>query len=281
MEQEFAQLIEVALAEDLGTAGDLTTRSVIDEGLRAEARIKTRQAGVFAGERFLRAVMDQVDPGLELSLEVTDGAELHPGQCFLVLRGSARSLLVLERTLLNLLGLACGIATKTRRYVELAAPHGATILDTRKTLPGLRLFSKYAVRAGGGSNHRLGLYDQVLIKDNHIDAAGSITQAVEAVRRHLGETVVVVVETRNLVEVAEAVALPVDRLLLDNMTPAEVAAAVTLIAGRRPTEVSGNLSFATVEAYARAGADFLSIGDLTKNIESLDLSMSLVPLNRT
>ena len=261
-------VIETWLAEDVGS-GDLTSLAVIDEDATCEARVLLKEQGVVCGLEEAAEVFAAL--GAELEPLVEEGALLEPGPIAHV-DGPARAVLTGERTALNLLGRLSGIATLTRRYVDAVAGTGAEILDTRKTTPGLRALEKHAVACGGGRNHRLGLYDAILIKDNHLRLAGSIVAAVE---RAKSAGVPVEVECDTLDQVREALAAGTDRILLDNMTPTDLREAVSLAAGRTPLEASGGVTLDTVRAIAETGVDFISIGALTHSARSLDVSLEV------
>jgi nicotinate-nucleotide pyrophosphorylase (carboxylating) len=257
------------LAEDVGS-GDATSNAVIDADAVCEARILVREPGVISGLRAAAAVFEAL--GARLEPLAADGDCVDPGP-IAGLEGPARAVLTGERLALNLLGRLCGIATLTRRYVDAVDGTGATILDTRKTAPGLRELEKEAVRAGGGTNHRLGLDDGVLIKDNHLRLAPSI---VDAVRRARSTGLPVEVECDTLDQVGEALAASADRILLDNMSPDELRAAVSLAAGRTELEASGGVSLETVRAIAETGVDFISVGALTHSARALDVSLEVL-----
>ncbi|MBS1223246.1 MAG: nicotinate-nucleotide pyrophosphorylase [Proteobacteria bacterium] len=262
--------VALALAEDVG-GGDLTA-ALIPEGAQAEATVISREHAVLCGAAWFDAVFRQLDPRIHTEWRAADGDRIEPDQLLCTLRGPARALLTGERTALNFLQALSGTATLARRYADAVAGTGATILDTRKTLPGLRLAQKYAVRCGGCQNHRIGLFDAVLIKENHIMAAGSITNAIATARRlHPGITVEVEVE--NLAELEEALAARPDIVMLDNFDLATLAEAVRITAKRVKLEASGNVNFDTVRAIAETGVDYISIGGLTKDVRAVDLSM--------
>jgi len=257
------------LEEDLG-AGDLTSDAVVPEDATAKATILLKERGVVCGLELARAVFAELDPDLSFEAFATDGTET-AGE-IAKLDGNARALLGGERLALNLVGRLSGIATLTRRYVDAVAGTGATILDTRKTTPGFRRAEKYAVQCGGGTNHRLGLDDGILIKDNHLRLAGSITNAVE-----LAESTgaAVEVECDTLTQVSEALDASAETILLDNMTTAELREAVSLTAGRAQLEASGGITLDNVRAVAETGVDFISIGALTHSARALDVSMEV------
>jgi nicotinate-nucleotide pyrophosphorylase (carboxylating) len=270
MELTTAVDVRAWLAEDIG-AGDLTSDAVVPDGVAAEAAILLKERGVVCGLEFARAVFVELDPDVRFDVLAGDGVETE-GE-IARLDGSARALLGGERLALNLLGRLSGIATLTRRYVDAVADTGATILDTRKTTPGLRGIEKYAVRCGGGTNHRLALDDGVLIKDNHLRLAGSVAAAVERAKV-TGATVEVEADT--LEQVREALDSGADVVLLDNMTPSELSEAVALTGGRAKLEASGGVRLENVRAVAEAGVDFVSIGALTHSARALDVSMEIL-----
>lgn len=268
-------LIEAALAEDIGD-GDRTTLWTVREGTAARARIVAKAPGVVAGIDVARQVVHAVDASVEVTGALQDGDPVSGGDLVMSLSGPARSLLSAERVALNFLQRLSGVATLTRTYVDRVAGTGARILDTRKTTPGMRMLEKAAVRAGGGTNHRVGLFDMILIKENHIAAAGGIAPAVAAVRRQNAEGLRVEVETRNLPEVDEALRAGVDVLLLDNMaleTLREAVARVRASGSGTKTEASGGVNLETVRAIAESGVDLISVGALTHSAPALDLSM--------
>lgn len=266
--------VSAALAEDVG-AGDLTAQ-LIDAGRMASATVISREAAVVCGRAWVDEVFRQLEPRVRVDWKVEDGAAVTPNQALFSLNGPARALLTGERTALNFLQTLSATATATRRSVDAVAGTHCQILDTRKTLPGLRLAQKYAVRCGGGNNHRIGLFDAILIKENHIAAAGSIEAAIRAAR-NLSSTVLVEVEVENLLELREALDARADRIMLDNFDLHDMRAAVA-VARRHPNsgiqlEASGNMSADTVRAVAETGIDFISVGGLTKHIQAIDLSM--------
>ena len=269
------RLVEAALAEDIGS-GDWTTRWTVPEDARSSARVIAKAHGVLAAVEVAREVFRQVDPMLEIDVRVSDGGRVTPGEEVLRLRGSAWSILSGERVALNFLQRLSGVASLTRQYVDRVEGTGVRILDTRKTTPGLRRLEKAAVRAGGGTNHRAGLYDMVLIKENHIAAAGGISAAVQSVRRQNAEGLSVEVETTNLEEVQEALTAGVDIILLDNMGTELLRRAVELVraAGQEArTEASGGIDLDTVRGVAETGVDLISVGALTHSAPALDLSL--------
>jgi nicotinate-nucleotide pyrophosphorylase (carboxylating) len=275
MEKAVEKLIAMALLEDFGAAGDVTSAAVFG-GETGRAVLLSKDSGVLAGAEVFTAVFRAVDPGVRVAFSVVDGALLKPGDEVAGLEGKIRSLLGGERTALNFLSFLSGIATKTRRFVDEAGRQGNTlVLDTRKTLPGYRLLSKYAVRVGGGRNHRLGLYDMALVKDNHSDAAGSLTAAVERVRRRWHDKFRIETECRNLDEVRQALELGVDNIMLDNMGPELIAEAIALIRGRIPVEISGKVRLPDLARLASLGAQYISVGSLTHSVEAFDFSLDV------
>lgn len=272
----YEPVIRRALEEDLGRAGDLTSDSILPPDLQAEARVVARKAGRIAGLDASLSAFRLLDPSVAIDLHLRDGEDAAAGQALATVRGAARSLLSAERTALNLLGRLCGIATLTRDLVAVVAPHGAQVVCTRKTTPGLRALEKYAVRAGGGGNHRFGLHDAVLIKDNHIALAGGIATAVERARRGVGHLVKIEVEVDSLDQLREALDLGVDVVLLDNMDLDTLREAVRMAKGRALTEASGGIRPDTAEAIAATGVDFLSVGWLTHSAPALDVALDIV-----
>lgn len=262
-----------ALEEDLGRAGDLTSDLVLPAGQRATALLVARKAGTIAGLNTAEAAFHLIDGSLKVVLETRDGSTVEAGTTLLGVRGSARSILAAERVALNFVGRLSGVATTTHALVEAVKGTKARIVCTRKTTPGLRILEKYAVRCGGGVNHRYGLDDAVLIKDNHIVAAGGIKNAVERVFSGLGHMVKVEVEVDSLEQLQIALELGVDTVLLDNMKPDMLAEAVKLTAGRAALEASGNVTLETVRAIAETGVDYISSGAITHSAPSLDVAL--------
>jgi nicotinate-nucleotide pyrophosphorylase (carboxylating) len=265
-----------ALGEDRGPA-DITTWACIKPDLKASARIFSKEACVLAGRPVAEQVFREQDPTLILSARADDGACLQSGDVVLEIRGAAGSILTAERCALNFLQQLSGVATETRRFVEAVAGTKAKILDTRKTAPGLRALQKYAVRCGGGVNHRFGLYDRFLIKDNHLALMGAGPRLAEAIRaaRALDPEAVLEVEVDHLAQIPEILALGVDALLLDNMSLDEMRACVELVAGRTTTEASGNMTLERVPEVARTGVDFISVGALTHSVRAIDFSLEI------
>jgi len=274
----YEPLVERALAEDLGRAGDLTSDAVLPEGLAARAHVAARAAGRVAGLPAALAAFRLLDPRLEVEIRAADGEDVAAGAVLAAVRGPARPLLAAERTALNLLGRLSGIATATRDLAAAVAPHGARIACTRKTTPGLRALEKYAVRCGGGANHRFGLDDAVLIKDNHKALAGGLAEAVRRARAGVGHLVKIEVEVDTLAELAAALGLGVDVVLLDNMDLPTLGEAVAL-ARRSPhrivLEASGGITPETAPAIAATGVDILSVGWITHSAPALDVALDV------
>jgi len=278
-------LLQRSVAEDVDPNGtwtpgayapaqnDLTSAATIEEDARLEGRLVAKEAGVVAGVPVAQALFALVEETLNLHPDVDEGEAVEAGQTVARVGGPGRALLTTERPALNLLGRLSGIATLTRRYVEAVAHTDATIFDTRKTLPGARRPNKYAVRQGGGNNHRLGLFDMVLVKDNHIDGAGGITEALHRVREEYGDRYPVEVEVKTLDELDEALGAEPDVILLDNMKVSTLRRAVDRTAGRVPLEASGNVTLETVATVAETGVDRISVGALTHSASTLDLSI--------
>ena len=263
------RLIRIALAEDIGP-GDITTRLTIPLRTQTRTRLVARQPGVLAGIGVCRRVFRAVNPRARLTAQVRDGTSYEAGSVLALVRGPARAILAAERTALNFLQRLSGIATLTRRYVDAVKGTGAKILDTRKTTPGWRALEKYAVRCGGGSNHRMGLYDMVLVKDNHIAAAGSIAVAL---KRTQGARVPVEVEVRTIAQLRAALAAGARRILLDNMDLARMRRAVSLARGRAKLEASGGITLRRVRAVAETGVDYISVGALTHSAPAADIAL--------
>lgn len=273
------QIIRAALAEDLGPSGDITSLAIRSAGGAITAEIRCKQHGIVAGLPVVRRVFEIVSSDINFSARVDDGQKVAPGDVVVQVTGPEHLILTAERTALNFLCHLSGIASLTHRFVQAVSGTRAQILDTRKTTPGLRLLEKYAVVMGGGTNHRLGLYDMFLIKDNHIAAAGGIGAAVALCRQYARENnleLKIEVETGNLAEVAEALAEGVDRIMLDNMSIPEMCQAVKRISGQAETEASGNVTIDSVAAIAETGVDWISAGILTHSAAALDFSMKIV-----
>lgn len=261
-----------ALTEDIGS-GDITAQLIPEERL-AHATVITREAAVIAGTAWVDAVFRQLDPRVAVHWQVADGARVQPNQPLFHLEGPARALLSGERSALNFLQCLSGVATRVAHYVDLVKGTSVKLLDTRKTLPGLRLAQKYAVTCGGGHNHRIGLYDAFLIKENHIAACGGITQAINAAHR-IAPGKPVEVEVENLDELQQALDASADIIMLDELSLDDMRTAVTLTAGRAKLEASGGINDTTLRTIADTGVDYISIGTLTKDVRAVDLSMRL------
>jgi len=266
------QLIRTALEEDIG-AGDVTTTAVLTGTETGAARAVAKTDLVLAGIDVFRRTFLLLDPEIRFTAHFEDGRAIESGEVIAELSGRLAGILTAERTALNFLQRFSGIATMTRRYVGAVAGTRARILDTRKTAPGLRILDKYAVRIGGGGNHRFALYDGVLIKDNHITAAGGITPAIQRARQYIPHTLKIEVEVKNIAEVREALTARADAVMLDNMTPGAMGEAVLLIGGRVPVEASGNVTLANVRQIAETGVDFISVGALTHSVTAADISL--------
>jgi nicotinate-nucleotide pyrophosphorylase (carboxylating) len=269
----YEPLVRAALLEDLGRAGDLTTDTVVPADATASARFVARHPGRVAGLTVSLSAFRLLDPGLTIETLIPDGSDVSPGDTLAVVSGLARPILSAERTALNLLGRLCGIATATRGLVQAVEGCKARITCTRKTTPGLRALEKEAVRLGGGSNHRFGLDDAVLIKDNHLIAGGGIQAAVARARAGLGHMVKIEVEVDTLAQLEELIPLGVDAVLLDNMPPETLARAVHMVDGRMLTEASGNINARTVRAVAETGVDMISVGWLTHSVTNFDVGL--------
>lgn len=263
-------LINRAIAEDIRT-GDVTTNAIISDDQKAEAFWVAKESGVIAGLEVGRKVFERMDPDLKWIPVVTDGDTVTEGTQLVTIKGDCRALLTAERIALNIVQRMCGIATKTARFVTAIKSTSAKILDTRKTVPGLRMLDKYSVAAGGGENHRMGLYDMAMIKDNHILAAGGISEAVTAVKRN-APRIKIEVETTNLKEVKEALSAGVDIIMLDNMSPQMMKEAVNFVDARAKTEASGNITHENVREVANTGVDYISVGALTHSVNAFDIS---------
>lgn len=266
-------LVRAALLEDLGQAGDVTTDAVVPPAAHAEATFVARQPGIVAGLDLARLSFELLDPAIEFDIEKPDGGKIASGETIAVVRGPARGILTAERTALNFLCHLSGIATATAAAVAAVKGSKARIVCTRKTIPGLRALERYAVRAGGGANHRFGLYDAVLIKDNHIAIAGSVTEALRRARKNVGHMVKIEVEVDSLAQLREALAFGIDAVLLDNMDPRTLAEAVALVGGRVITEASGGVSLDNVATIAACDVDLISIGLLSHSAPALDIGL--------
>jgi len=273
---ELTATLEKALAEDFGAVGDLTSNLLLEERQAGSATIVSKESGVVAGLEACGAVFRAVDPNLEVEKVISDGTAATPGDHVLNVHGSARSILAAERTALNFLQRLSGIATLTARFVEQISGTRCKILDTRKTAPGLRLLEKYAVTVGGGHNHRFGLYDMILIKENHIRLGGGIEAAVARIRNSLSleqRQIQIEVETTSLPEVKVALHAGADRIMLDNMTLAEMKVAVEVIDGRCEVEASGGVDLGSVREIAGTGVDYISVGAITHSARAFDFTL--------
>lgn len=275
------QLIDLAFSEDIGD-GDHTTLSTIPASEYGKQQLIVKEEGILAGVEAARKVFERFDPDLEMEVFIEDGAQVKPGDVAFVVSGPVRSLLQTERTMLNIMQRMSGIATTTARYQNELKGLKTKVLDTRKTTPGMRLLEKEAVRIGGGCNHRIGLFDMILIKDNHTDFAGGIPQAVQAVRAYLKrnhKNLKIEQEVRNEEEILQAIDQNVDRIMLDNFTPERTRAAVELIRSKAPQieiESSGGITLENLRAYGECGVDFISVGALTHSVKGLDMSFKAV-----
>lgn len=267
-------LIALAFAEDVGD-GDHTTLSTIPADEMGRQQLIVKEEGILAGVEMARRVFNYFDPELKMTVFINDSARVKPGDIAFVVEGRVRSLLQTERTMLNIMQRMSGIATMTAKYQDRLAGLKTKVLDTRKTTPGMRLLEKEAVKIGGGENHRIGLFDMILIKDNHVDFAGGIPQAVAAAKKYCKDTgrdLKIEVEVRNTEEIDQALAAGIDRIMLDNFTPERTREAVARIAGRVEIESSGGITLDTLRQYGECGVDFISVGALTHSVKGLDLS---------
>jgi len=271
-------LLTLAFAEDVGD-GDHTTLSTIPANERGVQRLIIKEEGILAGVDIARKVFEKFDPELKMTVYINDGAHVKPGDIAFEVEGSVRSLLQTERVMLNIMQRMSGIATQTAKYQQRLEGLKTKVLDTRKTTPGLRMLEKEAVHIGGGCNHRIGLFDMILIKDNHVDFAGGIKQAVDAARKYCaekGKDLKIELEVRNEDEIRQALEAGVDRIMLDNFTPDRTREAVELINGRTEIESSGGITLDTLRAYGECGVDFISVGALTNSVKGLDMSFKAV-----
>jgi nicotinate-nucleotide pyrophosphorylase (carboxylating) len=272
------QFVTLVLAEDLGTGGDVTSRATIGEDARFTAEMNARQAMVVAGLEIAAAFFRKLDPEARIDALVNDGEQVERGTPLMRLQGNARAMLAAERSALNTLQHLSGIATLTRRYVEAIAGTSAALLDTRKTLPGLRVLEKHSARMGGAQNHRMRLDDGVLIKDNHVAVCGGVAEAVRRAKA-AGTDLQVQVEVDRIDQIEPALAAGADRLLLDNMPPHVLRDAVALVAGRVPLEASGGVTLETIRAIAETGVDYISVGRITQSAPAVDIGLDYA-LNR-
>jgi nicotinate-nucleotide pyrophosphorylase (carboxylating) len=269
------EFVQRVLAEDLGVGGDLTSKATIADDASFAAEMNCREPIVIAGIDIAIAFFRKLDPGVRIEKLADDGDKAEAGAVLLRLEGKARAMLTAERSALNTLQHLSGIATLTRRYVDAIAGTGATLLDTRKTIPGLRTLEKYAARMGGGQNHRMRLDDGLLIKDNHVGVCGGVAEAVRAARSY-GSGLQIQVEVDRIAQIEPALAAGADRLLLDNMKPGSLREAVALVAGRVPLEASGGVNLDTIRAIAESGVDFISVGRITQSAPAVDIGLDYV-----
>ena len=279
MTNDFKQLISLWFAEDIGD-GDHTTLSCIPATALGKSQLIVKENGVLAGVEVAREIFKAFDPELKMTVYITDGTEVKVGDIVFDVEGKVQSLLRTERLMLNIMQRMSGVASRTREYVKALEGTKTRVLDTRKTTPGLRLLEKEAVKIGGGVNHRIGLYDMILLKDNHVDFAGGIENAILRTKAYLKEKnkdLKIEIEVRNFDELAQVMAVGgVDRIMLDNFTPENTRKAVDLIAGKYETESSGGITFSTLKDYADCGVDYISVGALTHSVKSLDMSFKAV-----
>jgi len=273
------RLIDLAFAEDIGD-GDHTTLCCIPADAISESKLLIKEEGIFAGEDIAKRVFHRFDPSLQVEVYIHDGAHVVPGDIVMSVKGRIQSLLQTERLMLNILQRMSGIATMTHKYVERLEGTKTRVLDTRKTTPGMRMLEKVAVKIGGGENHRIGLFDMILLKDNHIDFAGGIENAITRCHHYLeikGKQLKIEIEVRGMEELEEVLRVGgVDRIMLDNFTPDQTRKAVKMIGGRFETESSGGITFDTIRDYAECGVDFVSVGALTHSVKGLDMSFKAV-----
>jgi nicotinate-nucleotide pyrophosphorylase (carboxylating) len=279
MKTQLQELIKRAIEEDLGD-GDHSSLACIPKEAIGKARLIVKEKGILAGVEISEMVFHQIDSALQIEYLIADGSLVNPGDIAFYVKGSSRSILAAERTVLNFMQRMSGIATSTHATIQAMENSNCKLLDTRKTTPGMRVVEKWAVRIGGGLNHRMGLYDMIMLKDNHIDFAGGIEQAITRTHNYLkstGKDLKIEIETRSIDDVKEVLRIGgVDRIMLDNFTPQAMAEAVTLIAGRFETEASGMINLSNIKEYANTGVDFISSGALTHQIKSLDLSLKTI-----
>ena len=279
MNELIDQLITLSFAEDIGD-GDHTTLSCIPDTAMGKSRLIIKEEGILAGVEMAREIFHRFDPEMKMEVYINDGAHVKPGDIAFVVEGKVQSLLQTERLMLNVMQRMSGIATITGEYVKLLEGTKCRVLDTRKTTPGMRLMEKEAVRIGGGCNHRIGLFDMILLKDNHIDFAGGIPQAVSRAQEYCkakGKNLKIEVEVRNFDELNQVLALEgVDRVMLDNFSVENTRKAVEIVGGRLEVESSGGITFDTIRSYAECGVDYVSVGALTHSVKSLDMSFKAV-----
>jgi len=269
---EIKPLIDLALKEDIGK-GDITTDKIVPKDKKTEAEIIAKEDGIICGLDIIRMVYKTLDPNICFMKKAKDGEKIRVGQKIAVIKGNARSILSGERIVLNFLSALSGTATTTRKYVDRIKRYNTRILDTRKTIPGFRILQKYAVSIGGAKNHRMGLYDMVLIKDNHIETNGGILKSVEGIRKKIPKNIKIEVEAENLNQVKEALEANVDWIMLDNMSIENMKKAIKLINGKAKIEASGGITIDNLEEVAKTGVDYISIGALTHSFNKIDFSM--------
>lgn len=269
------EIIKQALREDIGS-GDITTEAIVPDSEIIRGKFLAKDSGVVSGLDIVKKVFEQLDANIKFDAFFCDGAAISNGQVLATIDGNGRAILTGERVALNFLQRMSGIATATKKYVEAVKGTKAVILDTRKTAPGIRILDKKAVRDGGGQNHRLGLYDMFLIKDNHIVAAGSITNAINLAKKSNGKNLPIEIEVENFDQLKEALSLKVDRIMLDNMEIGQMRQAVEMINGRVPLEASGNVNLGTIAQIAKTGVDYISVGSLTHSVKALDISLEII-----
>ena len=278
-EELIEDLLSLAFAEDIGD-GDHTTLSTIPEEAIGRSKLLIKEKGVVSGVDYAVKVLHKIDPSVKVEILIKDGTEVEPGDIVFVAEGKIRSLLMAERTLLNIMQRMSGVATMTKKYQDKLQGLKTKVLDTRKTTPGMRIMEKEAVKTGGGENHRMGLFDMILIKDNHIDFAGGIEEAVKRAKDYCdskGKTLKIEVEARSLEDVKKLVNMPeVDRIMFDNFTPELTMEAVKIVSGRKETESSGGITLENLRAYGESGVDFISVGALTHSVKGLDMSFKAV-----
>jgi len=276
MDKLIDKLIDLAFAEDIGD-GDHTTLSCIPATAMGKSKLLIKEAGVLAGVEMAKEIFHRFDPTMKVEVFLEDGAEVKPGDIALVVEGKVQSLLQTERLMLNVMQRMSGIATVTRKYVNALEGTKTKVLDTRKTTPGLRMLEKAAVKIGGGVNHRIGLFDMILLKDNHVDFAGGIKQAIERAQNYCKENkkeLKIEIEVRNFEELNQVLEVGgVDRIMLDNFSTEDTKKAVAIIAGKYETESSGGITFETLRSYAECGVDYISVGALTHSVKGLDMSL--------
>lgn len=274
-DQLIEELLDLAFAEDIGD-GDHTTLSTIPEEATGRSKLLIKEKGIVSGIDMAKRVLHKVDPEVKVTVYIQDGSEVNPGDIVFVAEGKVRSLLMAERTLLNIMQRMSGVATMTKKYQDRLEGLKTKVLDTRKTTPGMRIMEKEAVKTGGGENHRMGLYDMILIKDNHIDFAGGLEKAVKRAKEYCetnGKELKIEVEARTLEDVEKIMKMPeVDRIMFDNFTPELTKKAVEIVDGRKETESSGGITIDNLREYGETGVDYISVGALTHSVKGLDMS---------